>query len=610
MKKNRCGIYLLLLFSVLSPVYTLTQKTHAGVDDFTFQSMSVDYELDKDSEGRSTLKVNENLKPEFPDFNQNRGIIRMIPLYYDNHSLSFKLNSVLRDKIPANIYEESIEDDHKKLIIRDSNDESYLHGLHEYEINYSLRDVTHQPIDTEIDEFYWDINGNQWPQIFNNVSARIKLSDELKESLISDRLACYTGQLGSENHNCEVSYDEENGVIVVATTDQLHPYETLTVAIGFKKDTFRAYQKTDQESLIEKGLMVLGYAGIMMTGIGMNKLRGLKKASKVRKPIVTQFLPPENSEIHQNAALINQATATTVILLDLAVKHKIKIKEEEGLFGSKQFAIEIVSIDKLTKNDKEFLSIYFPNNMANRSTYRIKSTDYLASHRANKYYSSRTKRLIDAGLYVNNKAEKKPANVFLVTGLVVAIIFLLAYAFVETKTRLVATSFYVGVPISIMIASIVGLIIANYPRLSEKGAEIKAHLLGLKDYIRHAEVKRLDFAQSVEGAQRQIEKDLSLDQTIDSKVNSKIILYERLLPYAAMFGLEKSWAKQLEIMYQSDNSYAPTWYASQHGFDALNFSKSINSFSTKISTSSSSSSGSGGGGSAGGGGGGGGGGGC
>ena len=95
--------------------------------------------------------------------------------------------------------------------------------------------------------------------------------------------------------------------------------------------------------------------------------------------------------------------------------------------------------------------------------------------------------------------------------------------------------------------------------------------------------------------------------------------FEKYLPYAMVFGMEKQWAKQFEGIIQE----APSWYGTHStrstygsssvsgaaGFSAGAFSASLSSsFASTFSSSSGSSGASGGGGSAGGGGGGGGGG--
>ncbi|WP_454117403.1 hypothetical protein [Microbacterium lacticum] len=90
-------------------------------------------------------------------------------------------------------------------------------------------------------------------------------------------------------------------------------------------------------------------------------------------------------------------------------------------------------------------------------------------------------------------------------------------------------------------------------------------------------------------------------------LRQKLDLYEKLLPYAVVFGQEKEWSRQLAVLYTAVGASGPYWFAGTGAFDASSFASGIGSLSSAAS-SSSSTGGSSGGGSAGGGGGGGGGG--
>ena len=110
--------------------------------------------------------------------------------------------------------------------------------------------------------------------------------------------------------------------------------------------------------------------------------------------------------------------------------------------------------------------------------------------------------------------------------------------------------------------------------------------------------------QSPEGANK-VQVDLS-----DSK--KLVELYEKLLPYAILFGQEKEWNKRLGDYYQSAG-VQPGWYsgANMAAFNAAAFSSAMSNLNTSINSTGagfSSSGGSSGGGFSGGGGGGGGGG--
>lgn len=139
------------------------------------------------------------------------------------------------------------------------------------------------------------------------------------------------------------------------------------------------------------------------------------------------------------------------------------------------------------------------------------------------------------------------------------------------------------------------------PARTKQGVEARDYLLGLKDYIGLAEAERIKFLQSPEGVKQYGDP---------AKPAAKIKLFEALLPYAMLFGMEKDWAKQFEHLYKQP----PSWYSGTRPFSTAHLASSIGDMSGQASRafsppSSSGSSGfSGGGGSGGGGGGGGGGG--
>jgi len=69
-------------------------------------------------------------------------------------------------------------------------------------------------------------------------------------------------------------------------------------------------------------------------------------------------------------------------------------------------------------------------------------------------------------------------------------------------------------------------------------------------------------------------------------------LFEKLLPYAMVFGVEKRWSKQFDGIYNK----RPDWYSDPSGrvFTALILTDSLNSFRTVASSTMASKAGSGG----------------
>ena len=78
-------------------------------------------------------------------------------------------------------------------------------------------------------------------------------------------------------------------------------------------------------------------------------------------------------------------------------------------------------------------------------------------------------------------------------------------------------------------------------RRTQLGSEVLEHLQGLRDYLALAEADRLRVLQSPEGAQR-----TRIDPNDDDAV---IKLYEKLLPWAMVWGVEKQWQGVLGQQY-------------------------------------------------------------
>jgi hypothetical protein len=71
----------LVLLGAASPALA-GPSIQGGVDDFTFDSLDVQYFLDRDAAGHSTLRTVETFVAVFPEYDQNKGIVRDIPTTY------------------------------------------------------------------------------------------------------------------------------------------------------------------------------------------------------------------------------------------------------------------------------------------------------------------------------------------------------------------------------------------------------------------------------------------------------------------------------------------------------------------------------------------------
>lgn len=123
-----------------------------------------------------------------------------------------------------------------------------------------------------------------------------------------------------------------------------------------------------------------------------------------------------------------------------------------------------------------------------------------------------------------------------------------------------------------IIIGVAGMAVATWSPPSVAGAKLGDHLAGLREFISWAEADRIRMLQSPDGAERR-RIDVHDPQTM-------LHLYEPLLPYAVIFGLEKAWVSQLGPYYAMRGD-GPDWYSGGSS-DAIIVGGDTNSFADSI----------------------------
>ncbi|HUH53463.1 MAG TPA: DUF2207 domain-containing protein, partial [Microbacteriaceae bacterium] len=195
-------LFVLTAAGLLVANFQTTDAARADVNDFVVESFDAVYELAKDEEGRSTLKTTEVITIIFPEFDQNRGVIRDVPHVFDDHSTDLNVKSVTDEHGKPRNYKTEEYGEFLSIIIAVP-EGSFVHGKQTYVLEYTQRDVTKFYKDTGVEEFYWDVNGTDWAQPFGRISAKITLSDEVFATFNGDAV-CYRGVFGSDEQ-CEVA---------------------------------------------------------------------------------------------------------------------------------------------------------------------------------------------------------------------------------------------------------------------------------------------------------------------------------------------------------------------------------------------------------------------
>ena len=583
MKKLLFSIVAIGLVFLLSP----SSSNAVSLNDIVITNYEIAYKLGKDTSGVSILDTKERITADFKNQNVNHGIERAIPTSYDGHSTSLEIISVT-DELSKPL-EFSEYTSNGNTVLRIGNPDQYVFGLKTYVINYTQKNVTKYFANTNSDEWYWDTNGDQWKFLIEKLSITALLDDSISSST-NGATACYFGYFGSTD-KCNL---EKTGNTYSTIENKVKPGQNITLTIGFQPGTFAVYKPSLLETLLVIGFFLNFVTPIISIPVliyGIYRYRSKNYRSKERKPIVTEYIPPRKTSVSVSASIINkQSKAFSAQLIDLAVRHYLKIYQtkEKSLFKKAEYEIELIKdINPLLEEEKELLIDMFGaepkigqrfelKSLASNTTVRLSLVDN----------SSKVQKLLSDKYSLNAKLPSESS-----------------WFYIMGAVSLVASVLLLNVPFFINGVVFIGMGISLKP-LTDKGLELARYLDGLKQYITIAETDRIKALQSPEGA----EKVGSIDP--DNK-KQLIKLYESVLPYAILFGVEKEWNKDLGLLYESSNT-TPIWlYGYGGAFNAMYFSQSIsdlNGYSSYSSPSSSSTGGSGGGGSSGGGGGGGGGG--
>lgn len=565
-----------------------------GVDDFEFASYDADFYLDRDSDGHSTLRTVETFVAVFPP-DQNRGMRRAIPDEYKGLPLEVSNISVQDETGQSRPFE--VEHEEGFTLVTSAAD-SFVNGEQTYVFSYEQSNVTRYFSNTDADEWYWDTNGTGWDQPFGSVTATVHLGDGLTEALTAGP-HCYWGYEGSTDP-CEIVASDSSQF--VATHNAVGSRQNMTVAFGFEPGTFT---ERDSSYLATAPGFVqpLGVFGALVALMWAVRTRRTTLADAAGRPtIIAEYTAPREVPLLTSALLLGKRNkAIAAQILEFAVTRKLRILESEssGLFSSHtDYRLELVDPTGVRGAELEILRALFGKSLQHGAVRNLAKPDQKLSQKLYKIVERENTGLVAAGFRRKVIASSYLPIVLSVISATVAIFF----GFI-----LIDGSYGAVIPFAVIafaiVAGIITLVVLFRTPVTARGAEARDHLHGLELYIRLAEADRLRMLQSPDGALR--------EQNASTGELDVLKIYEKLLPYSVLFGLEKEWSEELGRYYTQSS---PEWYAGTGAFNGALFASSISSMSSSIassysgSASSSSSGGSGGGGSSGGGGGGGGGG--
>ncbi|MEV8173548.1 DUF2207 domain-containing protein [Microbacterium sp. NPDC079176] len=512
-----------------APAAGASTAIRADVDDFSYASWDARYEVGLDDDGRSHMHVTESLTARFPEVDQNKGIVRGLPTSYENAWLDVRVLSVT-DETGADVPYETEQEDGLLLVL--TGDDDYVRGLTTYVIEYEMRDVI-LAADSGVDEFYWDLLPLDSTQPVEDFRAEI-VFDETMTDRLTGNARCYTGYQGSTNE-CDLVASPDGAQFAVEAKE-LSPGEGITIAVGFDPGTAVQPSARQPDPVTDTVPAIAALGGLGLSVGSWIAVSAFKKKRRTSSGIiVAQYDAPDSLPPLLAAGIVPGAKdPIPAEIIHLAVRGLLRIEEGTDVEQPRLRRLPGGRIpDELDARALD--ALFVGADAAGVAEVPSSSEDFAA--RMKTLSQSGIEAAVSGGL--TTKARSRGAMIlqWCAIGVVLAGFALGLWGIIGG--RVTAIPAFVAIAFGVflvLLSSFYGF--SKHTVLTAEGARQYEYLMGVREFIRVAEADRLRMLQSYTGAERRQDGSANV-----------IVVYERLLPYAMLFGMENEWGAILEQVY-------------------------------------------------------------
>lgn len=535
-----------LVFSLGLVPGALADDSDPDVENFHYSRWELTYDISRDAQGRAKAEVTEQLHAQFPEFDQNRGIIRSLPTRYQSAPAAPEDISVTNQDGQPVPFEVDDEDGFRSILI---GDEHFVHGSQVYVITYTIADVIHAT--DQIDEFYWDLIPSDRAQHIDVVTAQLRLDEELTSALTGS-VACYVGT-PEDSQSCELARTDGEQAVFELTDISLQGGHGVTVAIGLQPGTVTQPPERHENFLLDVVPLLLVVAATLIALGGVLAIWRMVRSHRqdTSQATIRYGIPEQVNPVLAGEILGKSHDPVVATILDLAVRGVIRVEETQtSSRWLKQDEVKPVLrlLDPASVTEpleRGLLTGMFPE-LTPGATFDFPKNSKPFIQATESLIKEGKKAVIDRGYLQHRRHRGAVIAGCVALVLLVPVVILLVLG--ATRDNMTMTAICMLLGTGCLILSII--CVTKHRVLTPQGAGIRQQLQRMQDLMQATDLQRLHMLQSFTQAPRH--------QTDDS--DSVIHLYDRILPYAVQFGLQEDWTKVMANTYVHYNWPAPYWY--------------------------------------------------
>ena len=260
-----------------------------------------------------------------------------------------------------------------------------------------------------------------------------------------------------------------------------------------------------------------------------------------------RFSPMPGATVLNDALMMDaDRRAIAAMLIDMAVSRRIRLLTPELEPGSRKkrtpVGIEVIENAPMSADEVRVIEVVFGPGSATTGGQVRRLSDGPGSSNAKRSAAldPARSRLRDAGFFRAGRRWMPVILLHVLAWLVLLLgLFLAIGAFSESEP--LGGAILLGA-VAIAISALF-VIPQPWRKFLPAAEPVRAHLAGLREYMQLAEADQLRMLQSTGGA--------LLSGTVSPQAQNQRLqrfhLHEKLLPYAVLFGIEKSWAQSLKL---------------------------------------------------------------
>ena len=498
----------LRFFTLIALIFVSIISVHAEERIRDFQT---NISIQKDG----SMKVLETIQYDFGTAFRH-GIYRDIPeiVYRENSTrylLRYQVLGVSDEQGSAYRFSTLHSSDHLRIKIGDPN--RTITGSHTYILTYEVRGaLTYFNDHTEL---YWNATGDQRDVPIDAASATINLPEQVVGDQL--KLACYTGVLGSSQSNC--SFPDRSGETKFTTTQPLLSKEGMSVVVGFPNGMVARLEAEKYVSFFDRwygqllllGLVLLAILWYIIYPIWIivKWFRYGRDPKPLEGEVRAWFDPPKTEQGRaltpiETGSLVDERVDSrdvSALFVDLARRGYMKIEERDKNDFYLMKSNSVSKSDQLQPFEKELLDKVFET----EKEVRVKDSRLYSVIQSTQ--SAVYSRMVEDGFFAKNPNT--------------------------TRTFYIVMAVLGFMTFNMQLALVCVLFGIHMARKTQMGANAAAIARSLKNFL---------------GTQ---ERQLTFQA-------SKQMMFERLLPFAVAFGVEKIWAERFKDI----SLKQPSWYSS------------------------------------------------